>query len=69
MPPRYFPSQATTLATLAGRTNPAVLSDTTKWLGQQRAVAGHPLSPRLFIHSVLQRCALALGSRPARRSA
>lgn len=69
MPPRYFPSQATTLATLAGRTNPAVLSDTAKWLGQQRAVAGHPLSPRLFIHSVLQRCALALGSRPARRSA
>lgn len=61
-PPRYFPSQADILRTISARTSAAVLSDMVKWLAQQRAVAGHPLSPKLFIHSVLQRCSRACGS-------
>lgn len=61
--PRYFPAQAHVMQTIAGRTTPAMLSAAVKWLTEQRAIAGHPLSPKLFIHSVLQRCALACGSR------
>ena len=65
-PPRYFPSQAGLMARIVSRANPAAVIETVKWLAQQRAVAAHPLSPRLFIHSALQRCALACGSAPAR---
>lgn len=61
-PGRYFPAQGQILVQIAGRADPAAVSETVKWLGQQRAVAGHPLSPKLFIQSVLQRCALTCGS-------
>ena len=64
--PRYFPSQVAVMARIAAHSSPAMLSAASKWLAQQRAVAAHPLSPRLFVHSVLQRCAQACGStRPA----
>lgn len=55
--PRYYPSQHKTLKVIAERADPVELSDTAKWLASQRAMAGHPLSAKLFIHSVLQRCA------------
>lgn len=61
-PARYFPSQEEALARLAANTKPAMLAAAVKWLTQQRAVAGHPLSAKLFVHSVLQRCAKACGS-------
>lgn len=60
--PRYFPSQAQALQGIATRSSPVLLSAAVKWLAQQRAVASHPLSPKLFIHSVLQRCARACGA-------
>lgn len=60
--PRYFPAQAHIMQQIAGRASAEQLVDAVKWLAQQRAVAGHPLSPKLFIHSVLQRCARACSS-------
>lgn len=57
--PRYFPSQNAQMKPIASRAAPARLAEAAKWLTQQRAVSGHPLSPKLFIHSVLQRCAQA----------
>lgn len=57
--PRYFPSQGHIMQQLAGQTTPSRLLAAVKWLTQQRAVAGHPLSPKLFVHSVLQGCARA----------
>lgn len=56
--PRYFPSLAATPA-VAQRACFQRLSDVAKWLGEQRAVANHPLSPKLFVHSTLQRVVLA----------
>lgn len=67
--PRYFPAQAPVMARIAGRSAPASLAAAGKWLARQRAVAGHPLSPKLFIHSVLQQCARACGSTPAAKNA
>jgi DNA polymerase-3 subunit delta' len=63
--PRYFPSEVQTLTRIAQGARAADLSDTSKWLAQQRAIASHPLSAKLFIHSVLQRCALACHPTPA----
>lgn len=60
--PRYYPAQRETLARVAGKSDPVELSDTAKWLAGQRAIAAHPLSAKLFIHSVLQRCANACSS-------
>jgi len=60
--PRYFPDQLPFLERIAAGASAASLTDTVKWLAQQRAVAGHPLSPKLFIHSVLQHCARACDS-------
>ena len=60
--PRYFPAQRELMHSLAQRSSPVLLSAAVKWLSQQRAVASHPLSPKLFIHSVLQRCARAIGA-------
>jgi DNA polymerase-3 subunit delta' len=58
-PVRYFPMLAAQTNVVARAGSAAVLSDTGKWLAQQRAVAGHPLNAKLFVHSVLQRIALA----------
>ena len=60
--PRYYRAQAAVLAAIASKTTAVQLADTVKWLARQRAVAAHPLSPKLFIQSVLQRCAAACGA-------
>lgn len=57
--PRYFPAQADLFAKVASVASPVTLAEAQKFLAQQRAVAGHPLSQGLFIHNVLQRCAQA----------
>ena len=56
-PVRYFPGQAAALQSIAQRSRAAPLAETGRWLTQQRALANHPLSPKLFIHSALQRVA------------
>lgn len=58
-PPRYFPSLEQQLLAVARRALPSRLAETAKWLAQQRAVAGHPLNAKLFVHSALQRAVLA----------
>lgn len=60
--PRYFPSQGQVMRSIVTGTTPAALADAVKWLAQQRAIANRPLSAKLFIHSVLQRCGRACGS-------
>lgn len=67
--PRYFPAQAPAMTRIAAHSTPATLVAAAKWLARQRAVAGHPLSPKLFIHSVLQYCARACGSTAAAKNA
>lgn len=62
---RYFPTLAAQTGVVARAGSRAVLSDTGKWLTQQRAVAGHPLNAKLFVHSVLQRVALACQPEPS----
>lgn len=59
VPVRYFPALGESIRAASARASLANLSDTGKWLGQQRAVAGHPLNAKLLVHSVLQRVALA----------
>lgn len=51
---RYFPSLSP-LQTIAHQASLQRLSDAGKWLTEQRAIAGHPLSAKLFVHHVLQR--------------
>lgn len=52
--PRYFPSLQP-LQAVAQRASLQHLSETNKWLAEQRAIANHPLSAKLFVHSILQR--------------
>ena len=54
---RYFPSLEQPLNSLVGAKPSAALSDLGAFLNAQRRVAGHPLSAKLFAHSVLQRVA------------
>ena len=54
---RYFPSLEQPLNSLVGAKPSAALSDLCAFLNAQRRVAGHPLSAKLFAHSVLQRVA------------
>ncbi|NYT46000.1 DNA polymerase III subunit delta' [Alcaligenaceae bacterium] len=63
-PLRYFPELAGPLGKVAHQSSPVSLSDTAKWLSQQRAIAGHPLNAKLLVHSVLQRVALACAQAP-----
>jgi DNA polymerase-3 subunit delta' len=58
-PVRYFPGLAAETKQVAQQASHAGLADTAKWLAQQRAITGHPLNARLFVHSALQRVALA----------
>lgn len=60
LPVRYFPALADATARAAARAQSARLADTTHWLCSQRALAGHTLNPKLFIHATLQRVALVL---------
>ena len=52
---RYYPSLAAPLAALAERLAPVAVAEAARWLISQQRMAGHPLNPRLFIHSVLLR--------------
>jgi len=54
---RYFPSLAPALQALVGSKPSGALSDLGSFLNDQRRIAGHPLSAKLFAHSVLQRVA------------
>ncbi|MBP6017942.1 MAG: DNA polymerase III subunit delta' [Burkholderiaceae bacterium] len=58
-PIRYFPALSATVGVAAARASMINLLDMNRWLAQQRAVAGHPLNPKLFIHAALQRAVLA----------
>jgi DNA polymerase-3 subunit delta' len=58
-PLRYFPQAERDIRRAAGHAGLASLGETGRWLGQQRALAGHPLNARLFVHAVLQRVAQA----------
>jgi DNA polymerase III, delta'' subunit len=66
LPPRYFPRQADLISGVAMQSSPVTLTEALKWLAGQRAVANHPLSAKLFVHSVLQYCARAC--RPVQRA-
>jgi len=57
--PRYYPALAQASRRVAARADPAALSETARWLASQRAVANHPLNPRLFAHAALQRVVLS----------
>lgn len=56
--PRYFPS-LTAAHAVGQRASLQHLADAAKWLGEQRAIANHPLNAKLFVHSTLQRAVLA----------
>ncbi|MVW73167.1 DNA polymerase III subunit delta' [Bordetella sp. 15P40C-2] len=56
-PVRYFPSLARTVEQVASRANSVRLAEGARWLTQQRRLATHPLSPKLFAHATLQRVA------------
>ena len=58
-PVRYFPEQAAAIDAVGRCASKERLAETATWLASQRAVAGHPLSAKLFVHAVLQRVAQA----------
>lgn len=57
IPCRYFPSLESPLKTLVAARPSTGLSDLAEFINDQRRLAGHPLSAKLFAHSVLQRVA------------
>ncbi|OWT65466.1 DNA polymerase III subunit delta' [Candidimonas nitroreducens] len=61
-PLRYFPQAEQGIRRAAEHADLASLGETGRWLGQQRALAGHPLNAKLFAHAVLQRVAQACAS-------
>lgn len=56
---RYFPTLAVSIQQVATQAKIENLLDMHRWLIQQRAFAGHPLNPKLLIHTALQRAVLA----------
>lgn len=50
---RYFPRYRSELAALAGRVHTARLIQVIKSTNERRAVADHPLSPKLFVEDML----------------
>lgn len=58
-PVRYFPALAKSVAQAATRADAVRLAEGARWLTQQRRVATHPLSPKLFAYAALQRVALS----------
>ena len=50
---RYFPRYQKEVATLAGRVQTAKLMQAIKSTNERRAVADHPLSPKLFVEDML----------------
>lgn len=57
LPCRYYPSLEQPLISLVGSRPSSALSDLATYLNNQRRIAGHPLSAKLFAHAVLQRIA------------
>lgn len=62
-PLRYFPALEKQTRQVAKRAASNHLADTAQWLAQQRAIAGHPLNAKLFVHSALQRTVLACAGK------
>ena len=58
-PVRYFPSLARLVGQTAARADAVRLAEGARWLTQQRRLATHPLSAKLFAHATLQRVALS----------
>lgn len=58
-PVRYFPSLAQLVGQTAARADAVRVAEGARWLTQQRRLATHPLSPKLFAHATLQRVALS----------
>lgn len=58
-PARYYPQLSGVISRFASQAGAASLTETLRWLTQQRAIAGHPLNAKLFIHSALERLAAA----------
>lgn len=54
LPVRYYPALRA-IKGVGNRASAANLAQASRWLAQQRAVAGHPLNAKLFVHSALQR--------------
>ena len=52
---RYYPALAGQTESIARRADPAALTELAQYVQQQRRVAGHPLSAKLFAHALLQR--------------
>lgn len=57
--PRYYPELASFTGQIASRVSTTNMADLARWLVQQKAVAKHPLSAKLFIQTALQRVVLA----------
>jgi DNA polymerase-3 subunit delta' len=54
-PVRYFPGLQKSTARAASRADRVKLAEGARWLTRQRAIAGHPLNAKLFVHATLQR--------------
>ncbi|VCU69722.1 DNA polymerase III subunit delta' [Pigmentiphaga humi] len=50
---RYFPDLAAATAKIGARAGRSRIGELARWLGRQRMIADHPLSPRLFAQDVL----------------
>lgn len=61
LPPRYYPDLQTRYEKLGGTLSSATVAELSKWLLKQKAVADHPLNPKLFAHDVLTQVVRALG--------
>jgi DNA polymerase-3 subunit delta' len=59
LPVRYFVSVQPQLARVAVAASAHSLADIGRWLNQQRLVANHPLNAKMFVHTALERFALA----------
>ncbi|HLR12317.1 MAG TPA: DNA polymerase III subunit delta' [Burkholderiaceae bacterium] len=55
---RYYPGLEPAL-TLATGAHAGRLSGLSRWLAEQQSLASHPLSERLFVHTILQQTVLA----------
>lgn len=50
---RYYPRHQRELTTLSGKLDESTLLGALKQIGERRAIADHPLSPKLFIEDML----------------
>lgn len=57
--PRYYPQLSESMSRLAAQAGAANLNAAMRWLTQQRAIAGHPLNAKLFVHTALERMVAA----------